>query len=149
LIVVPIGIVIVVGEEACVLYVCRRQKEHDALRIVPDISRYVSDRADPLSASLVDEDHFEIGNPVVAIVAFVDVPLVYFCVRWWRSLHQIQSSPATVSSSMVLPLRINAIAMLLIAIWMITQRTRIELARRAAEEAPEPDPLPIKEDKDD
>jgi len=88
-------------------------------------------------------------SAITAIVAFVDVPLVYFCVRWWRSLHQIQSSPETVSSSMVLPLRINAIAMLLIAIWMITQRTRIELARRAAEEAPEPDPLPIKEDKDD
>ncbi|MEO8276188.1 MAG: cytochrome c biogenesis protein CcsA, partial [Thermoanaerobaculia bacterium] len=31
---------------------------------------------------------------VAAIVAYVDVPLVYFCVRWWRSLHQIQSSPA-------------------------------------------------------
>ena len=26
---------------------------------------------------------------VAAIVAYVDVPLVYFCVRWWRSLHQI------------------------------------------------------------
>ena len=30
---------------------------------------------------------------IATIVAFVDVPLVYFCVRWWRTLHQMQSTP--------------------------------------------------------
>ena len=30
---------------------------------------------------------------VATIVAYVDVPLVYFCVRWWNSLHQMQSTP--------------------------------------------------------
>lgn len=84
-------------------------------------------------------------SAIAAIVAFVDVPLVYFCVRWWRSLHQIQSSPETVSSTMVLPLRINAVAFLLIAVWMIVLRARLELARRQAEDAPEPEPLAIKE----
>ncbi len=43
-------------------------------------------------------------SAVATIVAFVDVPLVYYCVRWWRSLHQIQSSPETVDSAMVIPL---------------------------------------------
>ena len=77
-------------------------------------------------------------SAIAAIVAFADVPLVYFCVRWWRSLHQEQSTPETVSSSMVLPLRINAIALLLVAIWLIARRARIELARRRRDEVPTP-----------
>jgi heme exporter protein C len=75
---------------------------------------------------------------VATIVAYVDVPLVYFCVRWWRSLHQVQSTPETVDSAMVLPLRMNAFAMLFIAIWLIAQRVRLELARRRNEQVDEP-----------
>lgn len=76
---------------------------------------------------------------VAAIVAYVDVPLVYFCVRWWRSLHQIQSSPATVDPAMVLPLRLNAFGLLFVAIWFIVRRARLELARRRASETALPD----------
>jgi heme exporter protein C len=75
---------------------------------------------------------------IATIVAFVDVPLVYFCVRWWRSLHQVQSTPETISPGMVLPLRMNAIAILLIAIWMVAQRARLELIRREQEHVDEP-----------
>ncbi len=76
---------------------------------------------------------------VAAIVAYVDVPLVYFCVRWWRSLHQIQSSPATVDPAMVLPLRLNAFALMFAAIWFIVRRARLELARRRSSETAIPD----------
>jgi heme exporter protein C len=76
---------------------------------------------------------------VAAIVAYVDVPLVYFCVRWWRSLHQIQSSPATVDPAMVLPLRLNAFGMLFAATWFIVHRARLELARRHSGETPLPE----------
>ncbi len=75
------------------------------------------------------------------IVSFVDVPLVYFCVRWWRSLHQVQSSPETVDRAMVMPLRINAIAILLLVVWATAQRARIELRRRELEEVDEPERL--------
>jgi heme exporter protein C len=75
---------------------------------------------------------------IATIVAFVDVPLVYFCVRWWRSLHQVQSSPETVSMGMIMPLRLNSIAFLLLAIWMVTQRARLELTRRQNEQVAEP-----------
>ena len=77
-------------------------------------------------------------SAVATIVAWVDVPLVYFCVKWWRSLHQTQSSPETVDSAMVLPLRINAVALLLLAIWMIAQRARIERSRREHDRVAEP-----------
>ena len=76
---------------------------------------------------------------VAAIVSYVDVPLVYFCVRWWRSLHQIQSSPATVDPAMVLPLRLNAFGLLFAAIWFIVRRARLELARRRSSETALPD----------
>ncbi|MEO8196162.1 MAG: cytochrome c biogenesis protein CcsA [Thermoanaerobaculia bacterium] len=76
---------------------------------------------------------------VAAIVAYVDVPLVYFCVRWWRSLHQIQSSPATVDPAMVLPLRLNAFGLMFAAVWFIVRRARLELARRRGGETALPE----------
>ena len=76
---------------------------------------------------------------VAAIVAYVDVPLVYFCVRWWRSLHQVQSSPATVDPAMVLPLRLNAFGLLFAALWFIVRRARLELARRRSSESALPE----------
>ncbi|MBI4412286.1 MAG: cytochrome c biogenesis protein CcsA, partial [Deltaproteobacteria bacterium] len=48
----------------------------------------------------------------VGVLIFLNVPLVYFSVKWWRSLHQVQSSPQTMDPSMVLPLRLNALAIL-------------------------------------
>lgn len=77
-----------------------------------------------------DSDRRATWSAVAAIVAYADVPLVYFCVRWWRSLHQVQSSPDTVDFSMVLPLRINAIAMIVLAAWLIVKRSQLELSRR-------------------
>jgi len=79
-------------------------------------------------------------SAVTAIVAYVDVPLVYFCVRWWRSLHQVQSSPETMDPAMVLPLRINSFAILAVAIWFIVRRAQIEERRRCCEEVDPPEP---------
>ena len=75
---------------------------------------------------------------IATIVAFVDVPLVYFCVRWWRSLHQVQSTPETVSLGMVVPLRLNSIAFLLLVVWMVAQRARLEMIRHQNEQVAEP-----------
>lgn len=86
-----------------------------------------------LRSFVEDSERRATWSAVAVIVGYVDVPLVYFCVRWWRSLHQIQSSPETVDLSMVIPLRINAFAVLFIAVWCISQRARLELARRREE----------------
>lgn len=85
-----------------------------------------------------DEGRRASWSAVATIVAYVDVPLVYFCVRWWRSLHQVQSSPDTVDPAMVVPLRLNAIGLLLVAIWMASRRSRIERTRREAESSAPP-----------
>jgi heme exporter protein C len=73
---------------------------------------------------------------VAAIIASADVPVVYFSVRWWNSLHQVQSSPATVSRAFHWPLRLNAIGILLLMIGMIMLRRRIALCRLESEMAP-------------
>jgi heme exporter protein C len=80
-----------------------------------------------------------VWSAVAAIVAAADVPIVYFSVRWWNSLHQIQSSPETVSRAFHWPLRINAIGILLLMSGMIALRRRIASRRLAIEVAP---PLP-------
>jgi heme exporter protein C len=91
-----------------------------------------------LRSFVEDSERRATWSAVAVIVGYVDVPLVYFCVRWWRSLHQIQSTPETVSSAMILPLRINSFAILFIAIWFVAQRARLELARRRSEEVAPP-----------
>ena len=68
----------------------------------------------------------------------MDVPLVYFCVRWWRSLHQVQSTPETVSQSMIIPLRLNAFALLFLGIWLVVYRARLETLRREEDQVAEP-----------
>jgi heme exporter protein C len=78
-------------------------------------------------------------SAVAAIVASADVPIVYFSVRWWNSLHQTQSTPATVSTLFHWPLRINAIGVLLLMIALITLRSRVAALRLQQELAP---PLP-------
>ncbi len=84
-------------------------------------------------------------SAVAAIVAYVDVPVVYFAIKWWRTLHQPFSSPDTVSSSMVLPLRIAAFGMLFLSIGLavarwrdIRARLRVEADAPALPDAPAP-----------
>ena len=48
-------------------------------------------------------------------------------VKWWRTLHQDFSSPDTVSSPMVTPLRVAAFGMLFLMVGMILIRRRIAL----------------------
>lgn len=83
-----------------------------------------------------------VWSAVAAIVAAADVPLVYFSVKWWNSLHQVQSSPETVSRAFYWPLRINAFGILFLMIGMILLRARVADLRREAELEPAPEKAP-------
>jgi len=73
-----------------------------------------------------------VWTAAATIVAYVDVPIVYFIVKWLpRGIHQPHSNPDTVSAAYLLPLRLNAFALLFIAIWLIARRTRLALLRDA------------------
>jgi heme exporter protein C len=82
-----------------------------------------------------DPDKRAVWSSVVGIISFVNLPIVWFSVRWWRSLHQVQSTPKTVDPDMVLALRVNAWASLILLTLFLLHRYRIALATRQAEVA--------------
>ena len=79
-----------------------------------------------------------IWSAVATIIASVDLPIVYFSVKWWNSLHQQQSTPQTVASAFHLPLRVNAFALFFLMTGFIMLRARIASYRLAREVAPPP-----------
>lgn len=84
--------------------------------------------------SFVDEDDRRARwSAAVGILGFLNVPIVYMSVRWWRTLHQVQSSPETVDSPYVLGLRMNAFAFLFLLIFFVGLRYHIAKVERAAE----------------
>lgn len=82
-----------------------------------------------------DPEKRAVWSAVVGIIAAVDVPIVWFSVKWWRSLHQVQSTPKTVDPEMVFTLRVNTFAFLAFLILFLMHRYRIALAERRAEVA--------------
>ena len=80
-----------------------------------------------------DPEKRAVWSAVVGIIAFMDIPIVWFSVRWWRSLHQVQSTPQTVHPDMTLALRVNAFAMLFLFLAFVWSRYRIAMANRKEE----------------
>ena len=88
--------------------------------------------------ALIDErDRRAQWSAVVGVLGALNVPIVYMSVRWWRTIHQIQSSPSTVDPAYVVGLRINAFAMLFVMIFFVRRRYEAALMERMAERANE------------
>jgi heme exporter protein C len=84
--------------------------------------------------NLTDEpERRERWSAVVGILAFLNVPIVYMSVRWWRTLHQVQSTPSTLDSGYVLGLRLNALAFLLVFVYLVGRRYQAARLERAVE----------------
>jgi heme exporter protein C len=82
-----------------------------------------------------DPERRAVWSAVVGIIGFVNLPIVWFSVRWWRSLHQVQSSPRTVDPEMTLALRVNAFGFLALVALFVLLRYRMALRERQAEVA--------------
>jgi len=80
-------------------------------------------------------------SAVATIIAYVDVPIVYFSVKWWNSLHQQQSSVSTISRDFLIPLMLNFSGMLLLVIGLMTIRSTTASLRLEDEMLPAPLPL--------
>lgn len=76
-------------------------------------------------------------SAAVGVLGAINVPIVYMSVKWWRTLHQMQSSPSTVDPAYVLSLRANAFAFLFMMIYFIRRRYEAARLERAAEHAAE------------
>ena len=76
-------------------------------------------------------------SAAVGAIGAINVPIVYMSVKWWRTLHQPPSSPATLDPAYTMGLRINAIALLLVMIYFIRKRYEVARMERAVEHAAE------------
>jgi heme exporter protein C len=81
-----------------------------------------------------DPDRRARWSAAVGILGALNVIIVYKSVEWWRTLHQIQSSPSTVDSEYALGLRLNAFAFLFVFIYLIARRYRAAKVERVIEE---------------
>jgi heme exporter protein C len=87
-----------------------------------------------LRAFVEDPERRAQWSAVVGLLGALNVPIVYMSVRWWRTLHQVQSSPATLDASYTWPLRANAIAVMIILIGFIAHRYRSSVIAQAADD---------------
>jgi heme exporter protein C len=78
-----------------------------------------------------DPDRRARWSAVVGILGFIQVPIVYLSVVWWRTLHQPPSSPRSVSSEILWTWMLNFLAFLLLFSYLAARRAR--LARLEAE----------------
>lgn len=90
-----------------------------------------------LRSFVEDSDRRAQWSAAVGILGALNVPIVYMSVRWWRTIHQMQSSPSTVDPQYVLGLRTNAIAVLLLLVYFIIKRYRALQVERRAEQLAE------------
>lgn len=86
-----------------------------------------------LRAFTEDDERRARWSAAVGILAFLNVPIVYMSVRWWRSLHQIQSTPATVDPAYALGLRLNAFAFLFLMIYFVATRYQVARVQRGTD----------------
>lgn len=70
-----------------------------------------------------------------AVGAFgaINVPIVYMSVKWWRTIHQLPSNASTLASVYRIGWYANAVAMLLVMIYLIRRRYELARMQRATE----------------
>ncbi len=90
-----------------------------------------------LRAFAEDEDQRARWSSAVGILGFLCVPIVYMSVKWWRTIHQPQSTTSTVDSPYALGLLLNSLAFLALLVYLVASRyrvARLEQALQAREE---------------
>jgi heme exporter protein C len=82
--------------------------------------------------SLVDDPERRARwSALVGTLGALGVPVVYMSVRWWRSLHQVQSTPSTMDPAYATALRLNAFAVLFLATYLVLLRRRVATSEAA------------------
>ena len=87
-----------------------------------------------LQAAIDDPRRADKAGAILAIVGVVNVPIIYFSVRWWNTLHQGATISFTRSAS-IAPTMLWAMLLMALAFWMyaiavVLARLRIVLLER-------------------
>jgi heme exporter protein C len=81
-----------------------------------------------------DEDRRARWSAAVGILGAINVPIVYFSVKWWRTIHQVQSSPETVSQIYLVGLLLNVAAFSLLLVYFLLYRYHSAKLERLVEQ---------------
>ncbi|MEO5378447.1 MAG: heme ABC transporter permease CcmC [Magnetococcus sp. DMHC-6] len=79
------------------------------------------------------------ATAVLALVGFVDLPIIHFSVKWWRTLHQPPSfsGPAdkgiTIAGPLLMPLIVMAVAFIALGSYLLIVKIREVAAKRELE----------------
>jgi heme exporter protein C len=87
-----------------------------------------------LRSSFEDTQRADRASAVLAVVGFVDVPIIHFSVSWWNSLHQAPSvmrlGMPTIALPMLIPLLMMFLGFTLYFVAILLMRLRGEILRR-------------------
>ncbi len=86
-----------------------------------------------LRAFTEDEIRRARWSAAIAALGFINTYIVYMSVKWWRTIHQFQSSPGTIDPAYVRGFRLNALAMLFVFIYFVIARYRVARVVRDVE----------------
>lgn len=78
-----------------------------------------------LRAFTEDPDQRARWSAAVGILGSLNVPIVMLSVRWWRTIHQLPSTTATVDPKYELALRCNIVAVLLVVAYFVLRRYHV------------------------
>jgi heme exporter protein C len=86
-----------------------------------------------LRAFTEDEIRRARWSAAIAGLGVINSYIVYMSVRWWRTIHQFQSSPGTVDPAYGRGMGLNSLALMLIAAYFIIARYRVSRVVRDVE----------------
>ena len=81
-----------------------------------------------------DEERRARWSAAVGILGAINVPIVFMSVRWWRTIHQVQSTPQAVDSTFLYGLLINVASFSFLGAFYILYRYQTSKLERAAEQ---------------
>ena len=81
-----------------------------------------------LQASIDDPRRADKAGAVLALVGVVNIPIIYFSVKWWNTLHQGSSVSLTKSPSMAI-LMLWAMLLMALSFWMYSIAVALYRAR--------------------
>lgn len=88
-----------------------------------------------LRAFTDDPDRGARWAAAVGVLGFINVPIVYMSVRWWRTIHQVQSTSSSVAPVYRIGLLVNVIAVTALTVYFILKRAESARLERAADAA--------------
>lgn len=80
-----------------------------------------------------DPDKRARWSAIVGVVGFIDVPIVYLSVYWWRTLHQPPSSPRSVAPEILFALLLNLLAFTVVYVYLLGRRYRLAVNEQELE----------------